>query len=223
MCVFIGWAVGGCTTINSLEVFHLRLDRWPPFKPCTWAISSVARQHQHILPLHTPLSHSLVVFSICMTSLFDVNGSKLYNNHIAGGIPSLIGSLTNLQELYESYFNSCKTEASSLTSKHSRFAWYHCCWMRSSLNSNPFSGTIPWEIGSLTNLQTLYEWHLTLCCHALLTKRIISNLEADQLSGTIPFVIGWLTNLQYLYEGERDSRILNPNLDFRDDCQNVEL
>jgi Leucine-rich repeat (LRR) protein len=71
------------------------------------------------------------------------------------------------------------------------------------LNVNNLVGTIPPELGNLTNLQVfdLYINQLTgsipTGLGSLVNLRIL-NLEANQLTGSIPIELGDLSNLQYL-------------------------
>ena len=77
-------------------------------------------------------------------SVEDTDTLNLFNNQLTGSIPSEIGYLTNLINLY--------------------------------LNNNQLTGPIPPEIGNLTNLTHLY-------------------LQSNSLTGSIPPEIGNLTNL----------------------------
>ena len=95
----------------------------------------------------------------------------LWENQLTGSIPSEIGNLTNLTELY--LFNNQLTgsippEIGNLTNLTSLWS-----------ESNQLTGSIPPEIGNVTNLEVLY-------------------LHQNQLTGFIPQEIGDLTNLTEL-------------------------
>ena len=80
---------------------------------------------------------------------------------------------------------------------------------RLSLSFNGLSGTIPEELGNLTNLQWLYLWNNDLSGTiptelGNLTNLQSLNLLGNDLNGPIPAELGNLTNLEslYLYENE---------------------
>jgi hypothetical protein len=118
-----------------------------------------------------------------------VSGLELENNQLTGSIPTELGNLTNLEELWLSYnqltgsipselgnlgnltllnLNSNQLTGSIPTELGNlRYLW---------LNNNQLTGSIPTELGNLSNLR--YLW-----------------LNNNQLTGTIPTELGNLTNL----------------------------
>ncbi|MCB2197308.1 MAG: leucine-rich repeat domain-containing protein, partial [Bacteroidetes bacterium] len=102
-----------------------------------------------------------------------ITAINLENNNLSGTIPSELGNLTSLQELWLGYNNlsgPIPPELGNLTSLTYLVLWY---------NYN-LSGTIPSELGNLSSLQFLI-------------------LDGNQLSGTIPSSLGNLTSLVYLW------------------------
>lgn len=96
----------------------------------------------------------------------------LNQNQLSGNIPTTLGGLTNLNNLYlynNQLSGSIPTALGSLTNLNDLSLW-----------GNQLSGSIPTELGNLTNLQSLW-------------------LNTNQLSGNIPAALGNLTNLNYLY------------------------
>jgi len=150
----------------------------------------------------------------------------LSGNQLSGTIPSSIGSLVNLQELYAqsntihrySPIITNNTKQNTTIDTHIRYLLVVMILNRG-LNINQLSGTIPSSIGSLVNLQELYAQSNTIhkifsnhhqqhqaeyndrYSHWYLLVVMILNrdLNTNQLSGTIPSSIGSLVNLQYLY------------------------
>ena len=120
---------------------------------------------------------------------------QLWNSGLTGSIPSEIGSLTNLTELYlqsNHLTGSIPLEIGNLTDL--THLWLsdnlitdsippeignliNLTWL--DLTLNELTGSIPPEIGNLTNLEWLY-------------------LSTNQLTGSIPLGIGNLTNLTHL-------------------------
>ena len=131
-------SISGCLTItNSREPFHRPLDLSPIFNTCTTITSAclllsnttVIQQARLLMPdrycmtesctpinsrerFHRPLDRSPILFT-CTTTiplsrcwLIDelislLDGSLLELNQLSGAIPSNIGSLVNLQYLYD--------------------------------------------------------------------------------------------------------------------------
>ena len=126
-------------TINSPELFHQLLDHSPILSFCT-------RVHPNpsILRLLSFVHIVMVDSPAC--------NSYLTSNKLSGTIPTTIGSLTNLLDLYEIHPSSWKkievTDCSVGYDYGTRELFF-----------NQLSGTIPSTIGSLTNLQFLYESH----------------------------------------------------------------
>ena len=106
-----------------------------------------------------------VVYSIEYTTILDLS-----NNQLTGEIPSEIGNLTNLTDLYlysNQLSGSIPPEIGNLTNLTKLY-----------LNGNQLTGSIPPEIGSLTNLTELWLYN-------------------NQLTGIIPETICELTNLNW--------------------------
>jgi len=127
-----------------------------------------------------------------------VTSINLYNNNLAGTIPSSIGNLASLQYLdlrYNQLSGAIPPEIGSLTSLQYLI-----------LGNNQLSGAIPPEIGSLTSLQYLWLWDNQLSGAIPPEIGSLSSLQSlslgdNQLSGAIPPEIGSLTSLQSLNLG----------------------
>jgi len=87
------------------------------------------------------------VLSLIVTLFYN---SYLDYNQLSGTIPSIIGSIASLLELYDQY-NTTQHNAFNLLSL---IVTLFCA---SDLDVNQLSGTIPSELGSLTKLVNLYE------------------------------------------------------------------
>ena len=107
-------------------------------------------------------SHSLTDEQL---DIIDQTDSNWYFNQLSGTIPSTIGSLTNLQYLYDTNPDlqlsferiSPQSLTYSLTRSLTRSLDHQCEWYESDLSINRLNGTIPSTIASLTNLTTLYD------------------------------------------------------------------
>jgi len=90
-------------------------------------------------------------------------------NQLSGTIPSSIGSLVNLQELYAqsntihrySPIITNNTKQNTTIDTHIRY-WWVVMILNRWLSVNKLSGTIPSSIGSLVNLQELYAQSNTI-------------------------------------------------------------
>jgi len=91
--------------INSRGPFHRPSDRSPVFKFCTTATVSSSS------PGHSPQKPNSSFFS-----------NISYSNQLSGTIPSTIGSLTNLQELYEHQSQPLVTKSGRLSSDYSVYS-----------------------------------------------------------------------------------------------------
>ena len=104
-----------CIRINSLEPYHRPLDRSAIFKLCTRITSRrgesltsidcrvVFQCSNETWQLH-PLIRRLLTQLIARLGYYI---SFLYSNQLSGTIPSIIGSLPNLVQLYESHLYLC--------------------------------------------------------------------------------------------------------------------
>ncbi len=84
------------------------------------------------------------------------------------------------------------------------------------LGSNSLSGTLPSELGSLSNLQDLSLEENSLSGTlpselGSLSNLQVLNLDRNSLSGTLPSELGSLSNLQYLWLESNDFRGTIPN------------
>ena len=119
---------------------------WNVFnKPCVWDGITCFNGHVHII--------------------------SLLNNNLNGSIPSELGNLSNLEELY--------------------------------LPNNSLNGSIPSELGNLSNLKVLYLWGNSLSGSIPSELGELSNLlelvlDINKLSGEIPLELGKLSNLTLL-------------------------
>ncbi len=117
---------------------------------------------------------NITITSKRVTSLRLFRPSIGFNPGIAGTIPTEIGNLTNLTQLYlhdNRLTGNIPTQIRQLTNLTSLI-----------LYGNRLTGNIPTQVGNLTNLTNLW-------------------LSSNRLTGTIPTEIGNLTNLTQLYLG----------------------
>ncbi len=161
--------------------------------PCEWYGVTCNNGHVYTLNLGTnQLSGSIPT---SLGNLTQLQNLWLNNNQLSGSIPPELGSLTNLQDLEldnNQLSGSLPVELGNLTNLQTI-----------KLCSNQLTGSIPPELGNLTNLQ-----ELELCWNQLtgsiptelgnLTSLTGLFLFGNQLSGSIPTELGNLTNLNTL-------------------------
>jgi Leucine-rich repeat (LRR) protein len=129
-------------------------------------------------------------------SLSNLADLYLYSNQLTGSIPSSIGSLSNLADLYL-YSNQLTGSIPSSIRSLSKLIYLD-------LNTNQLTGSIPSSIGSLSNLVELYLLNNQLTGNIPSSIGSLSNLQDlylfnNQLTGSIPSSIGSLSNLVQLY------------------------
>ena len=120
----------------------------------------------------------------------------LIRNSLSGSIPTEIGNLSNLKVLnlyVNSLSGSIPTEIGNLSNLEEL-----------GLSNNSLSGSIPTEIGNLSNLEDLWLRGNSLSGAIPTEIGNLSNLEelflnGNSLSGSIPTEIGNLSNLEILY------------------------
>ncbi|MFN8357943.1 MAG: LamG-like jellyroll fold domain-containing protein [Spirosomataceae bacterium] len=119
----------------------------------------------------------------------------LSQNNLSGSIPSSLGNLTNLKELYldnNQLSSLIPTELGNLSSLQ-----------HLTLYSNQLNGPIPSSLGNLNNLQYLHLYNNHLNGSIPNSLGQLSNLQSlalnnNQLSGSISNSLGQLSNLQFL-------------------------
>ena len=120
---------------------------------------------------------------------------QLPNKGLTGEIPTELGSLANLQELWlggNQLTGEVPTELGSLANLQSLSLW-----------GNQLTGEILTELGSLANLQELWLGGNQLTGEILTELGSLANLQVlslsqNQLTGPIPTELGGLANLQRL-------------------------
>ncbi len=126
-----------------------------------------------------------------------VTALDLRQNNLVGTVPSTIGSLVNLQDLFlniNTLSGAIPTALGSLTNLQKLY-----------LGNNQFTGTIPNEISQLVNLQDLYINNIPALSGTIpawlgqLSNLRSLSLVSTALTGTIPAELGQLSNLRYLY------------------------
>lgn len=125
-----------------------------------------------------------------------VTSVNMYNNHLVGSIPVLIGSMTKLQVLelgYNQLTGNIPVEICNLIDlNHINFG------------TNNLSGVIPIQLGNLTNLRSLslasnqFSGSIPVQIGNL-NQLFFLDLSSNQLTGSIPSSLGNLTYLQSLY------------------------
>ncbi len=134
-------------------------------------------------------------------SLANLTELWLQGNDLTGGIPSELGNLTNLEVLWlrnNPLSGRIPAELGSLTNL-----------TRLDLSFNELTGRIPAELGNLTNLQWLVLYQNELSGGiptelGSLTNLTVLDLSFNELSGGIPSELGNLTNLTALSLGAND-------------------
>jgi Leucine-rich repeat (LRR) protein len=127
--------------------------------------------------------------------LVNLNELFLYNNKLTGKIPTEIGQLVNLNTLsldHNKLTGKIPTEIVQLVNLNDL-----------SLNDNKLTGKIPTEIGQLVNLNQLYLHNNQLTGKipteiGQLVKLNLLSLYDNKLTGEIPTEIGQLVNLKFL-------------------------
>ncbi|MBO1348618.1 MAG: putative Ig domain-containing protein [Hormoscilla sp. GUM202] len=125
-----------------------------------------------------------------------VTNIDLGNNNLTGTLPSELGSLTSLVDLWLNNNDLSGTLPSELGS----LASLEHIW----LNENDLSGTLPSELGSLSNLQKLRlyknDFRGTLPSElGSLSNLVNLGVAENDLSGTLPSELGSLSNLVNIY------------------------
>jgi hypothetical protein len=157
---------------------------------------------------------------LCSSLTNSVVKITLHDNGLSGSIPSMLGSLTNLTELFlndNSLSGSIPNELGNLTKL--TYLWLHNNSLTGSipvelgnltnltnlsLHSNPLGGSIPSELGNLTNLTNLSLYYNSLSGSipaelGSLTNLTTLSLYYNSLSGSIPPELGKLTKLTSLF------------------------
>ncbi len=119
----------------------------------------------------------------------------LSDNQLTGSIPTELGNLSNLEDLWLSdnqLTGSIPTELGNLSNL-----------IRLQLYSNQLTGSIPTELGNLSNLRFLFLYSNQLTGSIPTELGNLSNLirlqlYSNQLTGSIPTELGNLSNLEFL-------------------------
>ena len=120
----------------------------------------------------------------------------LSQNQLSGEIPTELGSLANLEELYlwgNQLTGEIPAELGDLANLEELY-----------LSDNQLSGEIPTELGGLANLEALDLWDNQLSGEIPSELRNLANLTVlslsqNQLTGPVPTWLGSLANLEKLY------------------------
>jgi len=160
---------------------------------------------------------NFVFFSLIHDSLI------LGYNNLSGSIPSELGLLTNVEEIdlckYGRRVDLCLEEHGWNPSSTSNFVFFPLLHDALILDENQLTGSIPSELGLLTNVEKIwlskYGCRVDLCLKehgwnpsstsnfaffSLLHDALI--LVNNQLSGSIPSELGLLTNLELIDLGK---------------------
>ena len=145
-------------------------------------------------------------------SLTNLTKLWLHDNILSGSLPTELGNLTNLEELYlhdNKLFSTIPAELGNMTSlkrlilsdQYSRS--YNIDSRRFEWNGGGFYGSIPKELGKLSNLVSLHLDDNLLRGSIPADLGKLSNLEEmfledNVISGQIPAKLGDLTNLEWL-------------------------
>ena len=148
---------------------------------------------------------------------------NLSNNQLSGEIPSSMGSLTNLEELWladNQLTGEIPPELGNLANLDELYLWGNeltgeipvelgtlANLTSLSLSQNQLTGAIPTELGSLANLEELYLWGNELTGMIPAELGSLANLgelslSDNQLTGEIPVELGILANLKELWLSE---------------------
>ena len=144
---------------------------------------------------------------------------NLSNNQLSGEIPSSMGSLTNLEELWladNQLTGEIPPELGNFANLDELYLWGNeltgeipvelgtlANLTSLSLSQNQLTGAIPTELGSLANLEELYLWGNELTGMIPTELGSLANLgelslSDNQLTGEIPVELGILANLTSL-------------------------
>jgi len=150
------------------------------------------------------------------------------HNDLSGTIPSELGLLTNLELIYLCKYGRrvdlCLEEYGLNPSSTSNFAFFPLLYNEFILDDNQLSGSIPTELGLLTNVERIYLCkygrRVDLCLEehgwnpssttnfaffSLLHDALI--LGNNNLNGTIPSELGLLTNVEKITLGKYGRRV----------------
>ena len=136
-------------------------------------------------------------------SLTNLLWLSLWDNNLAGEIPPELGNLTNLREMFldnNDLTGTIPAELGNLTALDEL-----------NLQENQLTGAIPSEFGNLSNLRGLRLWDNELTGSIPpelggLTNLLVLDLGINELTGSVPAELGELSDLERLYLAANELR-----------------
>ena len=149
MVSFVDARSGSLPRISSQAPSHLRSVTSLACASCALRIASLLSNNYEII-IFDLIYPRLNVFSLFLPLLRD-----LHSNQLDGPIPPQLGNLTELNYLYAENLVDSLAMIHSLADPGQLISLYHFYSLRY-LDSNKLTGTIPPQLGNLTQLLDLY-------------------------------------------------------------------